>query len=121
MTIQITRWKPDTCECTIEYSWDDTVPQDQRAHALHRVVSKCKRHASFSDAEVWRRITDENPRKNLAIAAIEADYPGISEKVGWVYDDDHVLHLFVNTADITPGPLQNKLSVKFGDNRIIVE
>lgn len=75
MTTQITRWSPDTCTCIVEYSWDDTVKQEDRTHTLHRIATRCIDHGSLDDDATYAAITEENPRKNLALAAIQSLAP----------------------------------------------
>lgn len=66
MTIQTTRWSPDTCDCIIEYQWDDTELADTRTHTLGNYIRKCVAHASLaSDTTRYQTVTEENPRKNL--------------------------------------------------------
>ena len=67
MTLNRTRWSPDTCGCVIEYEWDDSVPEDQRTHSLSNVVSKCPAHAALTDNNTFSSVLDENPRKNNAL------------------------------------------------------
>jgi hypothetical protein len=36
--IQTTTWHPDTCECVIEYTWDDQQKEDVRKHTFSKVT-----------------------------------------------------------------------------------
>ncbi len=66
MTIHTTRWRPDTCLCIVEYTWDDTLSPDQVTHTLDRVVRRCPDHQNLAnDITVWNTIREENPRKNI--------------------------------------------------------
>ena len=65
MTINTTRWSPDTCACVIEYTWDDSVPDSSRVHTLGNIINKCSDHSSLSNANVYTALTEENPRKNI--------------------------------------------------------
>jgi len=65
MTINITRWSPDTCQCVIEYDWDSTLTEDQRVHTL-KTISKCPIHAALSNTTAYTTVLDENPRKNMS-------------------------------------------------------
>jgi hypothetical protein len=71
MVQKVTRWSPDTCDCVIEYSWDDAVPQEQRVHTVSRIVQKCSTHAKLglSDAHHFAHVLAENQRKNQASGA----------------------------------------------------
>ena len=66
MTIQTTRWRPDTCPCIIEYTWDDTVPESSRVHTLSS-ITKCNIHTSLTNNSAYSTVLDENPRKNLSL------------------------------------------------------
>jgi hypothetical protein len=69
--IKITRWSSDVCECVIEFSWDDSVPEDQRTGRVKNYVKKCSAHKAInSDADRFRSALEENQRKNKAHAAI---------------------------------------------------
>ena len=69
MTINTTRWSPDTCSCVVEYSWDDSVSAEQRTHELTS-IEKCPVHSSLSDSEAFAAVTDENPRKNNSLQSV---------------------------------------------------
>lgn len=76
MAIQTTRWSPDTCGCIIEYSWDDSVPQNSRTHSLANYVRRCSVHAvQADDGTRYNTINEENPRKNIAHQLIVDNAP----------------------------------------------
>lgn len=88
-----TRWSPDTCGCTVEYEWDDAVPQDLRVHTPAAVVHRCAAHAALADAAVHAAVGSENMRKNTVEArlrsahAIELVDPVTGELVwSWSFD-----------------------------------
>jgi hypothetical protein len=67
MAIKTTRYSPDTCGCVIEYSWDDSVTEDQRQHTLANYITKCPAHTGLpTDQDRWNAVFEENPRKNIA-------------------------------------------------------
>lgn len=71
MVTRTTTWSPDTCQCVIEYTWDDTVPEDSRTHSISNVVSKCSFHQGLATKDnVWNVVMEENPRKNNAFKHI---------------------------------------------------
>lgn len=45
MAHKTTRWQPDTCDCIIEYDWDDETTEDEREHFNFRSLS-------FTEADV---------------------------------------------------------------------
>jgi hypothetical protein len=71
MAIKTTRYSPDTCECVLEYTWDDTVAEENRTHTLSNFINRCSAHSSLSsDNDRWNTIFDENPRKNIALKTV---------------------------------------------------
>lgn len=44
MAIQITTWSPSTCDCTFQYSWDDTTSEADRVHTFFAAVKVCSFH-----------------------------------------------------------------------------
>ncbi len=76
MVTKITNWSPDTCSCVLQYSWDDTEPEDTRTHTPTNIVQRCSAHASLSDTNtVFNTVMDENPRKNLSLDEILQNAP----------------------------------------------
>ncbi len=64
MTIKTTRWTLDTCECIIEYTWDDSTSESTRTHTLDNYITKCPAHSILAtDTDRWNTILSENPRK----------------------------------------------------------
>ena len=65
MSIVTNRWRPDTCGCIFEYTWDTNDPAESRVHTLSKVVNKCAIHSALSDAQMqYDTILEENRRKN---------------------------------------------------------
>lgn len=83
-------WSPDTCSCVLEMSYE-TGPEISLKDAvmsLKKVHKKCEYHSTLSnDDEVWSAVTEENPRKNIAIAKLVENAPDdwvevVNEKTG---------------------------------------
>lgn len=64
----MTRWKPDTCDCIIDFDGHD-------ANGKQNVVSivRCQAHAQ--DQKAHESVLDENQSKNKAIGALIEDHP----------------------------------------------
>jgi hypothetical protein len=76
MATKITRYSPDSCDCIIEYSWDDTEPETTRTHTLSTYVNKCSAHSILAtDQDRWNAVFEENPRKNFALQNILDNSP----------------------------------------------
>ena len=71
MSIKKTRWRPDTCECDIEYEWDSAVSAETRVHTVSKINSKCDAHKALNQIDdVFTTVLDENQRKNKLHGAI---------------------------------------------------
>lgn len=78
MTIQRTRWSPDTCDCIIEYEWDDAEPSETRNHNLSTYVKRCSDHAIGNiptDSNRFDVVKEENVRKNNGLDTILQNAP----------------------------------------------
>lgn len=81
MAIKVTRWRPDTCECIIEYEWDDTSPLEERIHT-HKSIIKCEHHATIDDnIEAHEKVKNENSSKNKVLGHILENFPEVVEEV----------------------------------------
>ncbi len=65
-----TIWHPDTCECVIEYFWDDSLSEDDRVHQDHSFLHRCDAHSILSDQECLDAINLENRTKNVAMQVV---------------------------------------------------
>lgn len=90
--LHTTRWRPDTCGCTIEYEWDDAQPEDARVHHLSK-ISQCEHHAHLDGPGAFEGVKGENRGKNKALAKL-SELTGIdSRDVSWKFGRDRVLEL----------------------------
>ena len=68
--IHVTRHRPDSCACVMEYSWDDQEDQSTRKHHFES-IKKCATHAALPDeaafyaAQVHNKIHDDAITKDL--------------------------------------------------------
>lgn len=111
MAIQTTRWSPDTCQCVIEYTWDDTVPEDSRVHSLGAYRTKCSLHTALSDSSAYTEVAEQNPRKNKIIERARVQFPRLFGTNGnflgtWSFDSNRVLHVIV-TGLLTTNQISN--------------
>lgn len=69
--IKRTLWKPDTCDCEIEYEWDDEEKEDVRRHTVSRIIKACPAHSGAKDAaQNFEIVLEENQRKNILYGEI---------------------------------------------------
>lgn len=67
-TINTTRWSPDTCGCTFEYTWDAEVPENLRVHTFKSESKVCPEHVGLTGEAHFNLDMAENQTKNLALA-----------------------------------------------------
>ena len=106
MALQKTSWRPDTCGCEIEYTWDDTQAEDVRVHTPVKVVA-CSIHQSVGGGVVGKHtaVVTENRKKNLTVGAIiQADNTLIPEDLSWGFDGSRKLIITL------PSKVKNKKS-----------
>lgn len=134
---KITRWRPDTCGCEIEYSWDDSVPLEQRVHTAHSVSKLCPFHKGLDKVEAHNILTSENQGKNRAIGHILDNYPECRKQVldangdvagydfkskdecKWSFDDNRVLVLEVQSLDVNKkASLKTTIEDIVGKNKV---
>ncbi len=76
MAIKTTRWSPDTCECILEYTWDNSVPQDQITIQPANIIVKCSAHNTIQQSTtVFNTVKEENGRKNISHSVILDNSP----------------------------------------------
>ena len=64
-------WKPDTCDCEIEYEWDDSVLTEQRVHTVSKIIKCCDAHKNLTDkVQNYNTVVNENTRKNILYGKI---------------------------------------------------
>ena len=138
MTINTTKWSPDTCTCVVNYSWDDSVPAEQRTHELTS-IEKCLVHSSLTDTAAYQVVTEENPRKNVSLQTVLDNAPtslydvntdgartlknNISYNFSWSGEaPDRVLTISFSGISLTTpqkNALQNFLNNKFGGKVVL--
>lgn len=100
MTINITRFHPDTCKCVFDYSWDSSIPADQRVHTIHEVIYACPIHAHHATKELLSTdVGNENNAKNTAIGVIAKILPrviGNEEIVKWEFNVDRSIKIKIS-------------------------
>jgi hypothetical protein len=82
---QLTLIEFDTCGCAIVLAWDDTMPEDQRAHTPveHPLTKRCTFH-NVPTAEAHANAShSENRRKNAAVAKAAEILVVDPSEIGW--------------------------------------
>ena len=142
MTIQTTRWRPDTCGCSVEYTWDDETSEDARVHTWSETIGVCPDHLGLTGVSIYNAIKDENTRKNILRATLLLDslfgedvikdgetirqfLSGIS--YDWSFtgsDDTRILHITMSGITLTDPQkaiLQTAADIVFGINKVVFD
>ncbi len=77
--IKVTTWRPDTCDCEIEYEWDADLDGSVRTHVLKQINKVCEAHKTLSIGEQWNAAMDENTRKNKVLGRVIENFPELTE------------------------------------------
>ena len=93
-----TIWNPDTCDCSVVFSWDNATREDERVHTLQSFARKCDAHAGLDDTTCWQALHDENQTKNKIVNAVAEACPElyytVNEKGATVPDPTAVVYRF---------------------------
>jgi hypothetical protein len=86
MVTKTTRWSPDTCGCSVEFTWDTDDPAENRTHSFKRVVISCPAHEGLPTGQaMYDSVSEENPRKNKILDA----FVQATDDIGESYTDDN--------------------------------
>src|SRR5438128_1805862 len=93
--INVTRWRPDTCDCVIEYSWDSESNEDERVHTYHDSHTTCDDHRTHhKKAKHFEVVQEENQRKNKAHGEWKKLHPEVNDDdFKFSFDGQRKLHV----------------------------
>lgn len=114
MRMHSCEWRPDTCECVIEYEWDADLPQNEQTFSVKKVISKCKAHdKTATDADHYTTVVDDNKMKNKGVKAI-LDALGDAVKVEHIHweVDDKREYTFGMYPHMTPFSAEDKVKIE---------
>lgn len=125
MAIHNNKWWPDTCDCCIEFSFDDELadPVVTPEIAHH----KCAAHAGeTTPLGVWNVIKEENQRKNITLGQAKAIKTTLTDqdlmKVTWSWDANRnitlYLHGILTTAQVAAG--QTWCNNRWGVGKVVL-
>ena len=116
MSVHMQRYSPDTCQCVLLETWDDTVDAEARIHTFHAMEVICAGHAGEDGVQLYQRILHENRRKNLLLAMAQSLDPTVLwTDYHWSFDPQRCLLASFPTLDATHLPqLQAFADLQFG-------
>ena len=80
--IRKTTWSPDTCECVLEFEWDDAVDPEMRTHSVSQVKKTCADHEGIASEGVqFTSVMAENKTKNQVMKKVMDDFPDLVDEV----------------------------------------
>ena len=123
MAVKTTCWSPDTCDCRIEYNWDDEVAAHLRVHTIGKVDIKCAVHQAVADNDLLDTLLNENRRKNVAFGIIKGFNPDFQLKdFGWFFDEKRVLQVTIAKGLTTEekSELQDACDIQFGMDKAVM-
>jgi hypothetical protein len=128
VAINVTRWRPDTCGCTLEYSWDSEDDPEARTHTPVR-AEPCEAHAAHTKEDVcYEAVLAENQGKNIFIGEIHKEIPAVADPslvadVVWSFDADR--KLVIEPVGLSKAELAKLQALqadeKFADKVAVVE
>ena len=90
--LRVTRWSPDTCDCVLEYEWDDAEPENTRVHKFKAMVVKCPAHLNLPPKDQYNQVVLENTRKNKVFAKAKKIKPELTpDDYKWSFDTNRKL------------------------------
>ena len=117
--IKTTIWRPDTCDCIVEYTWDNETTEDNRVHTFKNVVRRCSAHDSVSHGKpVYDKVLSENDHKNKTLHEVSRQHKALHietkdangnvvghipdlENIGWSFDANRRLKIHIKTNKLS--------------------
>jgi hypothetical protein len=124
----ITRWSPDTCECIIEFEWDNI-----KTNTFKQTIRACSSHSGHSGKDTHlETLLEENRRKNQALHALatelgvelnpsEDKVKTLTSQKLFDSDDDKAAyeHSLLEVQKIKAGKFINNFQYNFDINRVL--
>ena len=139
MATTVTTWKPHTCECEVQFSWDPALPTASQVYTFSRLITQGPEHASLSGQALVDALITENRLWNQVVGFAQADSSTASIVVtkanpaggtmkdfapgafSWSYDAARALHISLPTVSAsTKTSIQNALNSQFGAGKVTV-
>lgn len=88
-------WKPDHCQCEIEFTFDDSLAVDSQesSYELHTFHKKCPAHKALGDAEAYLQVLSENKAKNESMEALRVAHNLAEDDLTYAFDKQRNLIL----------------------------
>lgn len=127
-------WSPDSCECYIQFVFDDDLPQDQRVHLFFAKLKNCSKHPNLTGTTLFETAVGESSRVQKLIGQIKSTISGAStlDEAGsliksirnWTgTDSSRVLNFSVSGTTLTSNQkttIQNWCDSNLGTGKVVI-
>lgn len=107
-------WRPDTCECVIEY-----VSTNEDAD-FQQVNNHCSEHQGLTGVEIHAAVLAENRLKNVSVNEVAKLTGASPEEIKYTFDPQRKLSIEAPKGS-KKEDLQSALDEKLGSNKVKVE
>ena len=117
-----TRWQPDTCECIVDYEWDDA--EEPRVHRITNVIRQCPLHEKLGKIEdIFSGVVDDNRLKNIVVNKVAELISTKVEDIPFSFDEKRQLHLALDskTSHLEKSSIQSVIDTLVGETKVKVE
>jgi len=126
-------WSPDTCECCIQFVFDDDLPAEQRVHLFFAKLKPCSKHPILTGTTLYDTAVSESSRVQKLIAQVKTlsgfstlDDPtsNIKSIRNWTgTDTNRVLNFSVSGTTLTSNQkttIQSWCDTNFGTGKVVI-
>lgn len=127
-------WSPDTCDCCLQFVFDDDLPQEQRTHVFFAKLKPCTKHPNLTGTTLFDTAVGESQRVQKLLAELKTSIQSLStlddEKSiirsirNWAgLDTNRVLNFSVSGTTLTSNQkttIQNWCDTNFGAGKVVI-
>ena len=97
----ITTWRPDTCRCELNYSWDRHTSEDERIHTAES-FTPCEAHKHHTDKhQHFAAVLEENQRKNQVVNLLAEKHGIKPTEYKFSFTAERVLQISHSSLDVS--------------------
>jgi hypothetical protein len=99
--IKTTRWRPDTCGCLIEYTWDTDAPAGAKIYTP-TFCEPCRAHLQLATLDGrYAAVVAENTKKNTTIARlVDSGVIESADQASWEFSEKRRLSVAVQGVKV---------------------
>lgn len=97
----VTTWRPDTCGCELNYSWDRDSTEDERVHTAE-TFKPCEAHKHHTDKhQHFAAVLEENQRKNKVVNYLAEKHGVTPHDFAFSFNASRALDISHPTLDVS--------------------